>query len=144
MNVLAILGILLSLLLLIYLAYKGWCVIAIAPLVSLVAVIIGAIAYGESPHLLAHYTETFMTAAGSYIKNYFPIFMLGAVFGKMLELSGAAQSIANTLTDKLGEKEFLHMEAYPFLLLFLPFIRLEHVFLGELAFQKDFCPVLLH
>ena len=104
MNVLAILGILLSLLLLIYLAYKGWCVIAIAPLVSLVAVIIGAIAYGESPHLLAHYTETFMTAAGSYIKNYFPIFMLGAVFGKMLELSGAAQSIANTLTDKLGEK----------------------------------------
>lgn len=104
MNALAIFGILISLALLIYLAFRGWCVIAIAPLVALVAVIIGAIAYGESPHLLAHYTETFMTAAGTYVKNYFPIFMLGALFGKMLELSGAAQSIANTITDKLGEK----------------------------------------
>lgn len=104
MNALAIIGVLISLGLLMYLAYKGWCVIAIAPLVALVAVVIGAIAYGESPHLMARYTETFMGAVASYVKNYFPIFMLGALFGKMLELSGAAQSIANTIRDKLGDK----------------------------------------
>ncbi len=104
MDSIAIIGVIISLALLIYLAYKGWPVIAIAPLVALVAVVIGGIAYREPPHLLAHYTEVFMTAAGNYIKNYFPIFMLGALFGKMLELSGAAQSIANTITEKLGEK----------------------------------------
>lgn len=104
MNTLAIAGVILSLVLLILMAYKGWTVIGIAPLVALVAVIISAIAYGDSPHLLAHYTETFMGAAGNFVKNYFPIFMLGALFGKMLELSGCAQSIANTITDKLGGK----------------------------------------
>jgi len=80
MNTLAIIGILISLGLLMFLAYKGWCVIAIAPLVALVAVVIGAIAYQEPPHMMAHYSEIFMGAVATYVKNYFPVYMLGALF----------------------------------------------------------------
>ena len=104
MDALAIAGIIISLALLIFLAYKGWCVIAIAPLVALLAVVISAIAYGNDPHILANYTEIFMGAVATYIKNYFPIFLLGAVFGKLLELSGAAQSIANAIGETLGDR----------------------------------------
>ena len=53
--------------------------------------------------LLAKWTLTFMTGAANFIRNLFPLFLLGGVFGKLMDDSGAALSIARTITDKLGE-----------------------------------------
>ena len=84
MQAIGILGIILSLGLLMYLAFRGFSVVAVAPLLALFAVLISSISVGEDPHLMAHYTEIFMVSMGNYVKNYFPIFLLGAIFGKVL------------------------------------------------------------
>lgn len=102
MQIIGILGIILSLGLLMYLAFKGFSVVAVAPLLALLAVVIGTLSMGEDPHLMAHYTEVFMVSLGKYVRNYFPIFLLGAIFGKMLEDSGSADAISGFITSKLG------------------------------------------
>ncbi|KGC05604.1 citrate transporter family protein [Burkholderia cepacia] len=50
------------------------------------------------------YTEIFMVKAAIYVKNFFPVFMLGAVFGKIMEESGMAKSIAHALIQSLGPR----------------------------------------
>jgi H+/gluconate symporter-like permease len=39
-----------------------------------------------------------------FIKSYFPVFLLGAIFGKVVEMSGIAESIAKTIVRLLGAK----------------------------------------
>jgi H+/gluconate symporter-like permease len=96
--VIQVFAIVLALGLLIFLAYRGYPVIIVAPLVTLLAVLL------SGGHLLPSYTETFMTNAGNYVKSFFPIFLLGAIFGKVMEMSGAAASIAQTIVKSLGSK----------------------------------------
>jgi H+/gluconate symporter-like permease len=50
------------------------------------------------------YTELFMVKAVTYVKNFFPIFMLGAIFGKVMEETGMAKSIAKAIIGSLGPK----------------------------------------
>lgn len=95
---LASLGILISLGLLMYMAYRGFSVIFFAPIFALLA----AAFSGLSP--LPTFTELFLPQLASYVKVYFPFFLLGAVFGKVMEQSGAAESIAQAITQKLGTK----------------------------------------
>ena len=57
-----ILGIFVSLFLLMYLAYRGWSVIALAPILALLA----AAMSGELP-LMGTYTQIFMGAASAFI-----------------------------------------------------------------------------
>ncbi|QOX63208.1 GntP family permease [Anoxybacterium hadale] len=99
---LGVIGIIISLGLLMYLAYKGWSVIILAPLLALLAAAF-AIFDGGSVHLLATYTESFMVNLANYVKNYFPIFLLGALFGKVMDDSGAAKSIAVFISEKIGK-----------------------------------------
>ena len=94
---LQLLGIVVALALLIWLAFRGFTLLLAAPLAALVA----ALFSGEP--LLAKWTLTFMTGAANFIRNLFPLFLLGGVFGKLMDDSGAALSIARTITDKLGE-----------------------------------------
>jgi H+/gluconate symporter-like permease len=93
-----LLGIVLGLALLIGMAYRGWSVLGLAPLAALVA----AAAAGEP--LLAHWTQTFMLAAGGFIAQFFPIFLLGALFGKLMEDSGSVAAIAQWMTRALGTR----------------------------------------
>tara|TARA_B110001454_G_scaffold219179_1_gene250780 strand:- start:67583 stop:68968 length:1386 start_codon:yes stop_codon:yes gene_type:complete len=95
---LASLGILISLGLLMYMAYRGFSVIFFAPIFALLA----AAFSGLSP--LPTFTELFLPQLAGYVKVYFPFFLLGAVFGKVMEQSGAAESIAQAITQKLGTK----------------------------------------
>lgn len=92
-------GMLLALFLLVYLAFKGHSVIVIAPIVSLVAVIAAS---GLDSHLMVNYTETYMSGFAGYVKSYFPLYLLGAVFAKLMEMSGNAATIAEFITSKLG------------------------------------------
>ena len=97
-----VIGIILSLGLLIYLAYRGWSIILLAPILALLASAF-AIFEGGDFHGLAIYTEAFMTSLGNYVKAYFPIFMLGAIFGKLIDASGSADAIATFISEKAGK-----------------------------------------
>ena len=94
------LGIVLSLLLLMYLAYRGVSVLILAPLLALMA---AALAGGVP--ILATYTQVFMKALGGYVIKFFPLFLLGAIFGKLMEVSGSARSIAAWIVERVGEKQ---------------------------------------
>jgi H+/gluconate symporter-like permease len=80
-----------------YLAYRGINVLFLAPLMALLACIL----HPGTP-LLASYTQVFMPALGNYLLQYFPIFLLGSLFGKVMSDSGAAYTISNFITKKLG------------------------------------------
>ncbi|WP_154939418.1 GntP family permease [Bacilliculturomica massiliensis] len=96
-----VIGIVISLLLLMYLAYRGWSIILLAPILACFAAAFALLEGGEF-HLMATYTETFMPNLAGYIKSNFPMFMLGAVFGKVMDLSGSANAIAEFITEKIG------------------------------------------
>lgn len=98
MVVMEVLAILVSLGLLMYFAYRGFPVIVFAPIFTLLAVVLSGLP------LMPSYTETFMTNAANYVKSFFPIFLLGAVFGKVMELNGAAASIARAIVHAVGSK----------------------------------------
>ncbi len=93
-----VVGILLSLFLLMYFAYRGFSVILFAPIFALMA----AVLQGFSP--MPAYTELFMGKAVVFIKAFFPVFMLGAVFGKVMEETGLAKSIAHAIIKGLGRE----------------------------------------
>jgi H+/gluconate symporter-like permease len=91
-------GILLGLGALVWLSFRGWSVLVLAPLAGLIA----AFAAGEP--LLAHWTQTFMGSAAGFLASFFPLFLLGALFGKLMEDSGSVGAIAQFMTEKLGAK----------------------------------------
>ncbi|WP_067726127.1 GntP family permease [Oceanobacillus damuensis] len=93
------LGILLGLILLIVLAYRGWSIIWIAPICAGVVAIFGGL------DLLDAYTNTYMQGFVDFTKSWFPVFMLGAIFGKLMEYSGMAQSVAQGIIKLFGEKQ---------------------------------------
>ncbi|MGM7670133.1 GntP family permease [Microbacterium sp. A93] len=95
---LGIIGIILSLTLLITLAYRGMPVIIAAPIAAVVAVL-----FSGAP-ILASYTEIFMPAMAGYVGSYFPIFLLGAIFGLLMTVTGYAESIARTVTGWIGAR----------------------------------------
>lgn len=94
------LGILLSLALLMYLAYRGLNVLVLAPLLALLAVLMS----GEALLLLPTYTQVFMKAMGGYLIQFFPLFLLGALFGKLMDDSGSARAIAHAIVAKVGKQ----------------------------------------
>jgi H+/gluconate symporter-like permease len=52
--------------------------------------------------LLAHWTQTFMGGAARFVAQWFPMFLLGGLFGKLMDDSGSITSIARYLTERLG------------------------------------------
>jgi H+/gluconate symporter-like permease len=80
-------------------AYRGFSVILFAPIAALAAVLL------TSPHaVLPVYSGLFMESMVVFVKLYFPAFMLGAIFGKLIEISGFAKSIVRAVIGILGEK----------------------------------------
>jgi H+/gluconate symporter-like permease len=93
-----LLGILVALAFLIVFAYRGWSVLLLAPASALIAAV-----FAREP-LLAHWTQTFMGSAAQFLAQFFPIFLLGALFGKLMDDSGSVQAIARGMTEKLGKE----------------------------------------
>src|SRR5512134_1529934 len=91
-----LLGVVLGLAVLVWLSYRGWSVLVLAPAAALIA----AFAAGEP--LLAHWTQTFMGAAGGFVAQLFPLFLLGAMFGKLMDDSGSSAAIARLMKERLG------------------------------------------
>jgi H+/gluconate symporter-like permease len=80
---------LLALASLMLIAYRGYSVILFAPVCAL-----GAVLLTMPGAVLPAYSALFMESMATFIKNYFPVFMLGALFGKLIELSGFAKALA--------------------------------------------------
>lgn len=81
-------------------AYRGYSVIIFAPLAALAAVLLtdpGAVAPA--------FSDIFMDKMVGFIKLYFPVFLLGAVFGKLIELSGFSRSIVRAVIQVLGSSQ---------------------------------------
>ena len=79
--------------------YRGFSVIIFAPLCAFFAVFLT-----NPDFVLPFYSNVFMGKMVGSIKLYFPIFLFGAIFGKVVEMSGFAHSIASTLFQLVGRK----------------------------------------
>ena len=82
---------------LMFVAYRGFSVILFAPIAALFAVLLT-----DPSGVPTVYTGLFMDKMVGFVKLYFPIFLLGAVFGKLIELSGFARSIVSSVIRLLG------------------------------------------
>ena len=88
-----IVGILIALGLLIFLSFRGMSVLLLAPAMAVVAVVL------SGAPLLASYTQVFMPAMGGFVVHYFPLFLLGALFGKLMNDTGSARALAETIAQ---------------------------------------------
>ncbi|QKJ89081.1 GntP family permease [Paramixta manurensis] len=91
---------LLALVVLMLAAYRGYSVIIFAPLACLGAVLLTA------PDAVAPvFSNIYMQGMAGFIKTYFPVFLLGAVFGKLVELSGFSRAIVQTIIRAMGSRQ---------------------------------------
>jgi H+/gluconate symporter-like permease len=96
MDLLIVLG---ALVFLMFVAYRGYSVILFAPVAALGAVLL------TDPSLVPPmFSSVFMEKMVGFVKSYFPVFMLGAVFGKVIELSGFSKSIVSSVIHLLGNE----------------------------------------
>jgi len=80
-------------------AYRGYSVILFAPICALGAVLL------IDPSLVAPmFTGLFMDKMVGFVKNFFPVFLLGAVFGKVIELSGFSKAIVASVINLIGRE----------------------------------------
>jgi H+/gluconate symporter-like permease len=93
-----LIAILVGLGLLIWLAYRGVSVLIVAPAAALLVALL------SGQPLLANWTETFMSGAAGFMAQWFPMFLLGGLFGKLMNDSGSITSIARFLTERLGTR----------------------------------------
>ncbi|MDQ0246376.1 H+/gluconate symporter-like permease [Bacillus fengqiuensis] len=92
--------ILISLGLLMFFAYRGFSVILFAPLCALFAVFLT-----DPGYVLPFFSNIFMEKLVGFIKLYFPVFLLGAIFGKLVEVTGVAEKIAKIIVRFIGAKQ---------------------------------------
>ena len=92
------LAIIVTLLLLMFFAYRGYSVLILAPIMAVLAVLLS----GDFLSSIPAYTDVFMSALSGFLLKFFPIFLLGALFGRLIADSGAATAIANTVVNKMG------------------------------------------
>ena len=90
-SVISLIGILLGMVILVFLAFKGYNVI----IVSVIAALVVAVFAGTD--ILPLITDSYMTKFADFAKNNFMIFLLSAVFGKLMGDSGAADTIAYSM-----------------------------------------------
>ena len=95
----SLLIVILALALLMFVAYRGFSVILFAPICAMLAVL------ATDPALVAPvFSGVFMDKMVGFVKNYLPVFLLGAVFGKVIELSGVARSIVTAVIGLVGRE----------------------------------------
>lgn len=93
-------GLILSLVLLIYLIYRGVPVLIVSPLMAMLAVLLGS----EIP-VIYSWTGPFMQSVVGFVAAYFPIFLVGAIFGTLMNASGAALTIAQFISQAMGPQK---------------------------------------
>ena len=98
MEILSILGILIGLVLLIFLAYKGHSIVWVAPFCAAIVALLGGL------NVLDAYLGDYINGVAGYIVSWFPAFFLGAVYGKIMDMTGSARSLANKIVALIGPR----------------------------------------
>ncbi len=80
-------------------AYRGYSIILMAPIAAL-----GAVLLTSPMNVGPMFTNLFMPKMVVFVQNYFPVFLLGAVFGKLIELSGFSKSIVASVVRWVGQE----------------------------------------
>jgi H+/gluconate symporter-like permease len=88
-----------ALVFLMFVAYRGFSVILFAPVAALLAVLLT-----DPAAVPPIFTGLFMDKMVGFVKLYFPVFLLGAVFGKVIELSGFSKSIVAAVIGFVGQQ----------------------------------------
>ena len=88
-----------ALVLLMFVAYRGFSVILFAPVAAMLAVLLT-----DPAAVPPVFTGIFMEKMVGFVKSYFPVFLLGAVFGKVIELSGFSKSIVSAVISVVGRE----------------------------------------
>jgi H+/gluconate symporter-like permease len=91
------LTVLFALCLLMFVAYRGFSVILFAPIAALLAVLLT-----DPAAVPPMFTGVFMEKMAGFIRLYFPVFLLGAVFGKVIEISGFSKAIVRAVIGVVG------------------------------------------
>lgn len=84
--------------LLMFLAYRGVSTIIFAPICAIILIVVAC------RPILPNISELFMIRTIGYIKSFFPIFLLGSLFGQVMGDSGFARSIAKAVIKYFGKK----------------------------------------
>ena len=111
MTMLSLFGILLGLVLLMLLAYKGCSIIWVAPVCAIVVAVLGGY------NLLYSYIGDYMKGMADYVFKWFPAFFLGAVYGKLMDMTGSARSLADALVRLIGSRFAVAAVVIPCLLM---------------------------
>lgn len=82
---------------LMWVAYRGNSVILFAPVAALGAVLLSA-----PLDVAPAFSALFLDRMAEFLKSYFVVFLLGALFGKLIEVSGFAQAIVQAVLKLLG------------------------------------------
>ena len=88
-----------ALILLMFVAYRGFSVILFAPVAAMLAVLLT-----DPAAVPTIFTGLFMDKMVGFVKLYFPVFLLGALFGKVIELSGFSRSIVSSVIGLVGRE----------------------------------------
>ena len=109
--IISLLGIIIGLVVLIFLAYKGHSIIWVAPLCAVLVAVLGGL------NILEAYMGDYIKGTADYIVSWFPAFFLGAVYGKLMDATGAARSLANKIVSLIGPKFAVAAVVLPCLLM---------------------------
>lgn len=109
--IISLVGIFLGLILLIVLAYKGHSIIWVAPLCAVLVAVLGGL------NLLKAYMGDYMKGVADYVLSWFPAFFLGAVYGKIMDMTGSARSLAGKLVKLIGSRFALLAVVLPCMLM---------------------------
>lgn len=104
-------GIILGLVLLMFLAYRGYSIIWVAPVCAIVVAVLSGYA------ILDAYIGDYMKGMADYVFEWFPAFFLGAVYGKVMDMTGSARSLGNALVKLIGSRFAVAAVVLPCLLM---------------------------
>lgn len=107
----SVVTIFIGLALLLLLCYKGHSIVWVAPVCAAFVALCGGL------NVLDAYTNSYMQGAADYFKSWFPAFFLGAVYGKVMDDTGAARSLGSKLVEWIGEKNAMLAVVLPCMLM---------------------------
>jgi H+/gluconate symporter-like permease len=104
---LSMIGLIGGLALLIWLTMRGMNLLVAGPLCALFVAILSGLPLfpqlaGEGE---ANLVGNYMSGFSGFIGSWYLMFLLGAIFGKVMEDSGAADSVSKWIVEKLGMKQ---------------------------------------
>jgi H+/gluconate symporter-like permease len=102
-QMLSVIGIFVGLATLVTLALRGWSIIIIAPIAAVIVLLFSQV------DLLKGLNESYMKGFSSFAMKFFLLFLMGTIFGKVMEDSGAAKKIAAFILRLTGKTNELHV-----------------------------------